>query len=149
MLSNTWEFTHTFDITDYVNILKDSVEIRCHYSGWSSGFSATLDFEFIEGIPPREVVKIGNVYTGSYNYINSADFENTKLTPQKKYIDPNTSGAMIKMTSTGHGFDNNQSAAEFKPINYVKVDGIQAYTQYNWDDKWRKSDISSRRNMDI
>ena len=142
MLSNTWEFTHTFDITDYVNILKDSVEIRCHYSGWSSGFSATLDFEFIEGIPPREVVKIENVYAGSYNYINSADFENTKLTPQKKYIDPNTSGAMIKMTSTGHGFDNNQSAAEFKPINYyVKVDGIQAYTQYNWDDKCGENPI--------
>ena len=45
-LQNNWEFTHTFDITDYVNILRDSVEIRAHYSGWSSGFSATLDFEF-------------------------------------------------------------------------------------------------------
>ena len=86
MLSSTWEFTHTFDITDYVDILKDSVEIRCHYSGWSSGFSATLDFEFIEGIPPREVVKIENVYTGSYNYVNSSDFENTKLTPKKNIL---------------------------------------------------------------
>ena len=142
MLSNTWEFTHTFDITDYVDILKDSVEIRCHYSGWSSGFSATLDFEFIEGIPSREVVKIENVYTGSYNYLNSSDFENNKLTPQKKHIDTNTSGAMIKMTSTGHGFDNNQSAAEFKPINYyVKIDGVQAYTQYNWDDKCGENPI--------
>ena len=142
MLSNTWEFTHTFDITDYVDILKDSVEIRCHYSGWSSGFSATLDFEFIEGIPSREVVSIENIYNGSHNYINSTDFENTKLTAQKKYINTNASGAMIKMTSTGHGFDNNQSAAEFKPINYyVKVDGIQAYTQYNWDDKCGENPI--------
>ena len=49
---------------------------------------------------------------------------------------------MIKMTSTGHGFDNNQSAAEFKPIDYyVKVDGIQAYTQYNWDDKCGENPI--------
>ena len=41
---------------------------------------------------------------------------------------------MVKMASTGHGFDNNQSAAEFKPIDYfVKIDGIQTHTQYNWD----------------
>ena len=142
MLANNWEFTHTFDITDYVDILKDSVEIRCHYSGWSSGFSATLDFEFIEGTPARDVIKLENIYSGSKSYIDSPDFETTKLTPQKKYIEPNVSGAMIKMTSTGHGFDNNQNAAEFKPINYyVKIDGAQTHTQYNWDDKCGENPI--------
>ena len=54
-LNNNWEFTHIFDITDFASILKDSVEIRAHYGGWSSGFSVTLDFEFIEGTPPRNV----------------------------------------------------------------------------------------------
>jgi len=132
--SSSWEFTHTFDITDFQQILRDSVEIRCHYSGWSSGFSATLDFEFIEGTPPRDVVKLENIYSGGYNYVSSADFENTKLIPKTKHIKANTSGAMVKMTSTGHGFDNNQSAAEFKPINYfVNIDGLQTHTQFNWD----------------
>ena len=38
------------------------------------------------------------------------------------------------MTTTGHGFDNNQSAAEFKPIDYfVKINGAQTHSQYNWD----------------
>ena len=64
MLANNWEFTTTFDITDFVRILRDSVEIRCHYSGWSSGFSATLDFEFIEGTPARDVMKVENIYSG-------------------------------------------------------------------------------------
>lgn len=133
-LSNSWEFTHTFDITDFVQILRDSVEIRCHYSGWSSGFSATLDFEFIEGIPPREVVKVENVYKGGYSYQNSSDFETNKLTPKNKLIEQNTTAAMLKMCATGHGFDNNQSAAEFKPINYyVNVNGTLTHTQYNWD----------------
>ena len=133
-LSNSWEFTHTFDITDFVQILRDSVEIRCHYSGWSSGFSATLDFEFIEGSPPREVVKVENVYKGGYSYQNSSDFETNKLTPKNKLIEQNTTGAMLKMCATGHGFDNNQSAAEFKPINYyVNVNGTLTHTQYNWD----------------
>jgi len=133
-LANNWEFTTTFDITDFVQILRDSVEIRAHYSGWSSGFSATLDFEFIEGSPPRDVVKVESIYSGGYNYNSSVDFEANKLTAKKFFIEQNSSNAMVKMASTGHGFDNNQSAAEFKPINYfVKIDGTQTHTQYNWD----------------
>lgn len=134
MLANNWEFTTTFDVTDFIHFLRDSVEIRCHYSGWSSGFSATLDFEFIEGTPSREVVKVENIYSGGFSYNSSSDFENTKLIPKKFFIEANSTNAMVKMASTGHGFDNNQSAAEFKPINYfVKIDGTQTHTQYNWD----------------
>jgi hypothetical protein len=134
MLANNWEFTTTFDVTDFIQVLRDSVEIRCHYSGWSSGFSATLDFEFIEGTPSRDVVKLENIYSGGFSYNSSSDFENTKLIPKKFLIEANSTNAMVKMASTGHGFDNNQSAAEFKPIDYfVKIDGIQTHTQYNWD----------------
>ena len=133
-LANNWEFTTKFDITDFIQILRDSVEIRCHYSGWSSGFSATLDFEFIEGTPARDVVKVENIYSGGYNYTSSSDFEANKLTPQTKFIKSNSSQAMLKMTTTGHGFDNNTSAAEFKPIDYfVNVDETLTHTQYNWD----------------
>ena len=134
MLANNWEFTTTFDVTDFIQVLRDSVEIRCHYSGWSSGFSATLDFEFIEGTPSRDVMKVENIYSGGFSYNSSTDFENTKLFPKKFLIEPNSTNAMIKMVSTGHGFDNNQSAAEFKPIDYfVKLDGTLTHTQYNWD----------------
>ena len=133
-LSNNWKFTTTFDITDFEQILRDSVEIRCHYSGWSSGFSATLDFEFIEGTPARDVLSVKNIYTGGHSYVTSADFEANKLNAKKLYINSNTTNAMVKMTSTGHGFDNNQVAAEFKPINYyLNIDGLQTHTQYNWD----------------
>ncbi len=134
MLANNWEFTTTFDVTDFIQVLRDSVEIRCHYSGWSSGFSATLDFEFIEGTSARDVLKVESIYSGGFSYNSSTDFENTKLIPKKFLIESNTTNAMVKMASTGHGFDNNQSAAEFKPIDYfVKIDGMQTHTQYNWD----------------
>ena len=133
-LSNNWSFTTTFDITDFEKILRDSVEIRCHYSGWSSGFSATLDFEFIEGVPARDVLTVENIYTGGHSYVTSTDFEANKLNTKKLHINSNTENAMIKMTTTGHGFDNNQVAAEFKPINYyLHINGIQTHTQYNWD----------------
>ena len=133
-LANNWQFTTKFDITDFVQLLRDSVEIRCHYSGWSSGFSATLDFEFIEGTPARDVVTVENIYNGGHNYNTSIDFEANSLIPKKFLINQNSRAAMVKMTSTGHGFDNNIAAAEFKPINYfVKVDGAQTHIQYNWD----------------
>lgn len=141
-LQNNWKFTHTFDVTDYIQILRDSVEIRAHYSGWSSGFSATLDFEFIEGTPPRNVLKLENIYKGSYSYTTSAVFENTKLYPKKFWINNDADYAMVKMTTTGHGFDNNVNAAEFKPIDYyLKVDGLLTHTQFNWDNKCGENPI--------
>ena len=141
-LSNNWEFTTTFDITDFAHILRDSVEIRCHYSGWSSGFSATLDFEFIEGTPARDVIQVENIYSGGYNYSSSIDFEDNKLIPKKLLIEQNSTAAMVKMVSTGHSFDNNINAAEFNPINYyLKLDGIQTHTQYNWDDDCGRNPI--------
>ena len=52
-----------------------------------------------------------------------ADFEANKLTLKQNLLNQIVQ-AMLKMTTTGHGFDNNASAAEFKPIDYfVKVDG--------------------------
>ncbi|MBE50405.1 MAG: hypothetical protein CMP51_01810 [Flavobacteriales bacterium] len=135
-LTNDWKFTHIFDITDFALILKDSVEIRAHYSGWSSGFSVSLDFEFIEGSPPRHVNSLQNIYSRSCNYNNSSSFESNCLHPKKFYIDQNSSGGMIKMTTSGHGFDNNINAAEFKEIDYfVRVDGLLTHIQNNWDDE--------------
>ena len=134
-IPSNYAFKHIFDITDFKSILQDSVKIRAHYSGWGNGWSATLDFEFIEGIPPRNVNSIENIYSGSYSYLNSADFENNKLNSKKFWIKPNTSQSMIKMTCTGHGFDNNINAAEFKPIDYfVHVNGLLTHTQFNWND---------------
>ena len=134
-LNNNWEFTHTFDITDFALILQDSVEIRAHYSGWSSGFSATLDFEFIKGIPPRNVTSLQNIYSGGCSYTNSSAFEQSCLPSKMFWVDANSNQGMVKMTTTGHGFDNNQSAAEFKPIDYsLYIDGALTHTQFNWDE---------------
>ena len=133
-IPSSYSFTQTFDITDFIQILRDSVEIRCHYSGWGNGWSATLDFEFIEGTPPRNIVSLKNIYSGNYNYVNSADFESNKLIPKNFLINSTSDQAMIKMTTTGHGFDNNIYAAEFKPIDYyVYIDGVLRDSEYNWN----------------
>ena len=56
-----WNHVFSYDITDFAYLLKDSVEIDAFYSGWSSGFGVTTDFEFIEGVPARNVLKVSNI----------------------------------------------------------------------------------------
>src|SRR5690606_13924350 len=138
-----YSFVHDFDVTDREQLLRDSVEIRAFYSGWSSGFSATLDFEFFPGTPPRDGVKCENVYRGGPGYSNSSAFESSFLYSKNFFIEPATTMARLRMTTTGHGFDNNINAAEFYPINYyVKVDNVQTHTQYNWRDDFGENPIS-------
>jgi hypothetical protein len=73
--TSSWKHKYLFDVTDYQALLKDSVEFRVFYSGWSSGFSVTLDFDFIEGTPPHSVLSVQNLYQGDGSYTNSAEFE--------------------------------------------------------------------------
>lgn len=133
--NNSWSHTHIFDVTDFSTILRDSVLMRAFYSGWSSGFSTTLRFAFIEGTPPRNVLDVRNVYNGYFNYVNSSDFEANYL-PSKNIVPPtNSKGAKFRTIPTGHGFDNDLNCAEFCPKNYfLQVNGITRFTQLIWRD---------------
>jgi len=133
-LPTSYHYVQDFDVTDFVHLLKDTVEIRAFYSGWSSGFSATLDFEFFPGTPARDVMDVSSLYRGDYGYTNSAAFEASALPAKNVFIEPGVSTAKIRMTSTGHGFDNDINAAEFNAASYyVKIDGTQTHSQLNWD----------------
>ncbi len=137
--TNNWQQAHWFDVTDYVSLLHDSATLRAFYSGWSSGFSCTLDFYFIEGTPPRPVISIDNIWGAggdSYGYANTKDFE-TKYMPAKKvYIPLTTKSARLTFIPSGHGFDNTQGAAEFYDETfYVKTNGTTIATDHIWNDQ--------------
>ncbi len=134
--NNNWKHKYVFDVTDFVHLLRDDVMIRAFYDGWSSGFSVTLDFKFIEGTPAREVIGIKNVYQGSGSYLTGGfAFENNNF-PQKTLDMPtDMSSAKLRVTISGHGFDNNVNCAEFCERDYyVKVDGNQIAEQSIWRD---------------
>ncbi len=113
----SWQHRYWFDVTDFAGLLKDSGTMRCVYSGYSSGFSATVEFYFIEGTPARDVLKIENVWgSGGANcmgYSNSTQFETTQLPLKAIAVLPGTQSASFQFTSSGHGGDNDQNAAEF------------------------------------
>lgn len=129
--SNTW----IFDVTDYAPILKDSLQIRGHYSGYQDGFTITLDFHFIEGTPPREVIALQNIYHGNYKYGFANNPINTQLAPQTLDVDALAKGAMVRVIPTGHSFGGNENCAEFCPKNYqIHINGNQRFEQLAWRD---------------
>jgi len=135
MLSNSFSREFVFDVTDLKDLLSDSVTIRAFYSGWSSGFSVSLRFAFIEGTPPRNVLGVENIYKGDATYNNSAAFEANFFNNKTIPAPTNFSSARIFSTITGHGFDNNYNCAEFCIRNYtVKINGNNAGSANIWRD---------------
>ncbi len=134
-LNNNWTHDFVYDVTDYAPLLKDDVAIHVQYQGWSSGFSATVKFAFIEGTPAREVIKVENLYHGYGDYLNTTDFENTHLPSRTVAIDPATTGLMLSANFSGHGFINSLNCAEFcEKDYYVNINGNRVATQAIWRD---------------
>lgn len=130
--NNNWTHVFTYDVTAYQHLLRDSVQFRAFYGGWSSGFSVTLDFDLIEGTPPMDVVKVSRIYDsgpGGFNYPNSATFEANSTPPKSVELHGDTEGALCRMFVTGHG-----QAGEFTPgIHYfLRVNGTEVGSRHIW-----------------
>ena len=125
--SPNWVQRYTYDVTDFAPLLKDSVLIRAFYGGWSTGFNVTLNFEFIEGTPPRNVLDIKNLWSGSNSY---ADIQNL-LSDTLVFIPQEAKNSIMRVTISGHGQDG-----EFTPgVDYsVSLNSENLYTQEIWRD---------------
>ena len=121
---NNWKFTWVFDITDFEPILHDSVEVLAHYGGWQDGFTITLDFDFIEGTPPRKVNRLQNLWNGAFQYGNVNNPIENHLVPKWVIPDSSTYGAKLRIVNTGHSFGGTQNCAEFcRKTHQVVVNG--------------------------
>ena len=141
-LPQDWSRDFFFDISDYAPLLKDSVEINVRYQGWSSGFSATLDFMMIEGSPVRDVYKIDNLYRGGFTYRDSIQFETNLMPARALDLHPTATQFDLKMAPSGHGFVNALNCAEFCERDYyVFVDGQKVAEQAMWRDDCGLNDL--------
>jgi len=123
-LGNGW--TWVYDLSDYASLLHDSVRLSA--GNWQELMD--MKFAMIEGIPPRDILGIFNVYTGNHGY---ADSSQHNLPPVKIMMNANVKNARLKMRITGHGFGGTDNCSEFCPrLNTLKVNGTQAYTHYVW-----------------
>jgi len=131
---NSWEHRYVYDVTDYALLLQDSVEFEIFYQGWSSGFSADLQFEMIKGTPPRDVVAIENLYRpGGYNYIESETFESQHMPPKDIDLPNGATETVLHFLPTGHGFINALNCAEFcNRFYFVSSMGFTIDEQAMW-----------------
>jgi len=131
----SWQYTYTFDVTDYAMLLRDSVDIRAHYSGYQDGFTITLDFEFIEGTPARECYKIIPLYNGAHSYGDDNNTIENFLTSKTVAVDAQMQQAMVRIIQTGHGFGGSDGCSEFcQKYHFLKINGQSRFSKMIWRD---------------
>lgn len=130
-----FQYNYVYDVTDFSSLLHDSAEIRIEYQGYSYGFTANMDFTFVEGTPAREAYKVENVYNGGFDYGNQNNSIENRLTPKSVSVDGQAKSVKLRVLITGHGGEQNENCAEFCPKSYyLKLDGQQFAQQLVWKD---------------
>lgn len=121
-------WTYIYDVTDYAPLLKGKIDI-------SSGNTQELldmKFIFIEGIPPRKILKVENLYpVGDYKYEKLAD--DSVLKPIELILDKNASDYMFRATISGHGHAGPRNCCEWDSKTHTYyVDGEVFYRWNVW-----------------
>ena len=128
-----WKHTWVIDVTDYAPILTGERRIRAHYGGWQDGFTVTINFDFIEGTPPREVLEVNTLYDGTFRYGFANDPIEDYLVPLDVPINPGMKSARFRMVASGHSFGGNENCAEFcRKWFKLFIDGNQYHQQAVW-----------------
>ena len=118
-LGSGW--TWTYDVSDYRTLLHDTVHLSA--GNWQEYLD--LQFIMIEGIPPRDVISVENLWKGNY-YLNIID---STVSNWSVLLDPNASMYKLKTRTSGHHFDNATNCAEFcYKIHNVDIDETMIYS---------------------
>jgi hypothetical protein len=138
----SFQYDYWFDVTDYAPLLKDSTQIRIRYEGYSYGFTANIDFMFVEGVPVRDVVQVDNVYSGGFPY-GRANNSIENFLPAKSFTVPQgTDIVKARIYITGHGMEQAENCAEFCAKRYfLKLNNQVVATQLVWKDDCGKNAI--------
>jgi len=99
-------FTWIYDVTDYQNLLSDSVNL----SAGNTQELLDLKFIFVKGIAPAKVVKINQIWDKGATSYSYADLSNDiRLKSKSVKIDSNTAVLKFRSRITGHGHNSNDS----------------------------------------
>ena len=115
-------WTWTSDVTDYLPLLRDSVELQA--GNWQELLD--LKFRFIEGEPARQPLRVESFWHGQYG-LSTFD-ENVAA----HVHDPELEEEMWRLVTraSGHGFGSGNNCAEFcNNTHRVSVNGSQ---QWDW-----------------
>jgi len=120
-------FTWTYDVTDYLPLLHDSVHLAA--GNWQELLD--LKFAFVKGTPARKPYKIVNMWNGNFNYGLSPSIGQL-LGPRTVTIDPNAASMRMIVRTTGHGEDGSNCAEFCAKEHYLFIDSVKRWTQLVW-----------------
>ncbi|MFT6982436.1 MAG: hypothetical protein ACJAUD_001203 [Crocinitomicaceae bacterium] len=109
--------TWNFDLTDFTPILKGNKRMTMERGGqWNESFD--IQFWFIVGTPPRDVVDIEQIWRndskGYTSIVSDAAFE-----PRMKTFNANATSFKVRSAITGHGQEGEFISRE----HYINVNG--------------------------
>ncbi|MFA5542121.1 MAG: peptide-N-glycosidase F-related protein, partial [Bacteroidales bacterium] len=133
-----WNPKWSWDIKNYLPLMKDSVEIVVVYEGYQDGFLATTDFEFQYNGDKNIIiksVKVQNIHYGYFPYGNIEKPIDDYVTPKEIILPKRTKRVYARVMISGHGADSTNAAAEFlKKDFYYMVNGEPIAKQAIWKD---------------
>ncbi len=121
---NGW--TWIYDVTDYAPLLRGKVDLK------SGNNQELLDmkFIFIEGIPPRDVMSVENLYPwGLYKYGDLAD--DSVLKARKMVLCPDASAFMLRARISGHGHNGPRNCCEWDSKTHTYF--INEWDHFRWN----------------
>lgn len=136
--ASTWDYHLKWNITEYLPLMTDSVDIVISFEGYQDGFLASTDFIFTEYNPkekPTDFIGVENVYLGYYPF-GREDSTIDDFLPKRTIVVPNgTKKVLARMTVSGHGGDGLNAAAEFlEKSYYYRVNDNLVAKQSIWRD---------------
>ncbi len=121
-------FNWVIDISDFEPLLHDTVFINA-----PNGQEALeLTFDFIKGVPPRDVVRLERIYDVFANY--NKNFE-LRVPPKQVQFTNDDKMARLKIIQTGHAMNEYDGCAEFcRKQAFVRINDVQRYDNFIWRD---------------
>ncbi len=126
-------FRWTYDVTDYQYLLHDSVEL----SAGNQQELIDLEFEMIEGTPPRDLVRHQRPWGPQRSYSYAGLSDDTQLAPVTVDLDPAAAQWVVRSRFTGHGHNSNDGSyphcCEWKDNTHsLTVNGAPADAWHIW-----------------
>lgn len=128
--------SHFVDLSNYLSLLQGEVEIRMFIDTWGTGgWNVNLQLNYERGTPKYLYTDVDVLWEGSFPFGN---FNTPQPLDTIAYTFPeDTEEAEILLTTTGHGWGDNNSlnAAEFfHATHHIKVDETTSFEQDLWMD---------------
>jgi hypothetical protein len=126
-----WSHPYVYDVSDYMDLLKDSVFYSALTGGWDDkgkfGFKHTVSLILVRGQNLTPSSRKLNFLNGHYRYSDSLQFDS--LIPTTKFIvTKNDKNVKFRMIFTGH-----DQQGEFSPIRcYLRINGDEIFSKRLW-----------------